>query len=255
MRRILILLTILVVSLSGYFLYQDYLDGRASERKVFDKVMTEKMEDLYVQAKNWKKPITLKVEDERLEGDYKIMSEFILKYWIDNIEARNSYLRQLDRAQWDQFLNLNRLEQDRKQAYQQTKLMLSTVRIATKEFQQKNKEISEKALENVETIEVNKKLRESMKAKLVRTQDASNEIALLHIELEIQNRADQMFEMLKTNKWVRQSDQILFDNDEDVRKFNVLYAEVAEFQQQIEEIKRQNASVFESDDEPEPTQK
>lgn len=248
MRRILILLAILIVSLSGYFLYQDHLEGEATDRKVFDKVMTEKMEALYVQAKNWKKPITLNVEDERLEGDYKIMSEFILKYWIDNIEARNQYLRQLDRAEWDKFLDLDRLVKDRQQAFQQTKLMLSTVRKATNDFQSKNKNITEKAIADVESLEVNKKLKLSMSDKLKLTKDSSNEVALLHIELEILNRAEEMFEMLKTRKWVKQDNMILFEKDEDVRKFNVLYAEVNEFQQQIEELKRQNASVFESDD-------
>lgn len=249
MRRILILITLLIVSLCGYFLYHDHLDSKKTDQKVFDKVMTEKMEILYVQAKNWKKPITLNVEDERLEGDYKIMSEFILTYWVNNIEARNSYLRQLDGAEWDQFLNIERLDQDRQQAYQQTKSMLIAVRKATSEFQQKNKAITEKAIADVENLEVSKKLKQAMSDKLKLTRDSSNELALLHIELEVLKRAEEMFEMLKSKKWIKQDNLILFEQDEDVRKFNVLYAEVNEFQSQIEELKRQNASVFESDEE------
>ena len=248
MRRTLILITLLIVSLCGYFFYQDHLNTKVSDQKVFDKVMTEKMETLYVQAKNWKKPITLNVEDDRLDGDYKIMSEFILNYWVDNIEARNSYLRQLDGAEWDQFLNIARLDKDRQQAYQQTKSMLSTVRKATTEFQAKNKAITEKAITDVESLEVNKKLKQSMSDKLKLTRDSSNELALLHIELEIMKRAEEMFEMLKSKKWIKKDDQILFEKDEDVRKFNVLYAEVNEFQTQIEELKKQNASVFESEE-------
>lgn len=248
MRRILIFIALLIVSLSGYFFYQDHLYNKAADQRMFDKVMTEKMEQLYVQAKSWKKPITLNVEDDRLEGDFKVMSEFILTYWVNNIEARNSYLRVLDRAEWDQFLNIDRLDRDRQQAYQQTKGMLSTVRKATTEYQAKNKEITEKAIADVESLKVNNKLKQSMADKLKLTRDSSNELALLHIELEILQRAEEMFEMLKSRKWIKQDNMILFEKDEDVRKFNVLYAEVNEFQTQIEELKKQNASVFESDD-------
>ena len=80
------------------------------------------------------------------------------------------------------------------------------------------------------------------------TRGSSNELALLRIELEIMKRAEEMFEMLKSKKWIKKDDQILFEQDEDVRKFNVLYAEVNEFQTQIEELKKQNASVFESEE-------
>ena len=54
MRRTLILITLLIVSLCGYFFYQDHLNTKVSDQKVFDKVMTEKMETLYVQAKTGK---------------------------------------------------------------------------------------------------------------------------------------------------------------------------------------------------------
>lgn len=245
MRRILILLTLLVVSLGGYFFYQDHLNNKLMSQSVFDQVMKEKMDDLYVQAKNWQQPINLKIEDERLDGDYKILSEFVLKYWIDNIEARNSYLRQLDWIKWDEFLNIDRLDKDRLQSYPQTKLMLSTVTQATTDFEAKNKRIGEHALAEVELLSINQKLKQSMKDKLRLTQNASNEIALLHIEMEILERAEAMFEMLKSRKWVKKDNMILFAKDEDVRKFNLLYAEINEFQQQIEQLKRENASVFE----------
>lgn len=248
MRHILILITILILSICGYLYYLDRNDQEAMNRRVFDKVMSEKMENLYVQARNWKKPLSLNIQDHRLEGDYKVMSEFILKYWMDNIEARNSYLRQLERADWDHFLSTSRFEKDRKNAYQQTTLMLSVVKKATAEYKTKHEQITAQALVNLETLEVNKKMRESMREKLELTRQDNDQIALLHIEMQILEKANEMFAMLKQYKWISQNDMFLFEKDEQVRKFNLLYAEILEFQQQIEELKKQNARFFEADE-------
>lgn len=248
MRRVLILIAILVVSLCGYVYYLDRNDSDKVNRKAFDKVMSEKMEALYVQARNWRKPLNMKIEDDRLEGDYKVMSEFILKYWMDNIEARNSYLRQLDRADWDHFLSPNRFEKDRQTGYQQTTQMLSIVKKATTEYQNKHAQITNKALQEVETLDINKKMRASMKEKLELARQDNDEIALLHIEMQILEKAEQMFAMLKQYRWLKRNDTFLFEKDEQVRKFNILYAEILEFQQQIEELKKQNARVFEGDE-------
>lgn len=248
MRRILVLIGLLVASLCSYFFYQDMGDKDQVNREMFDTVMAQKMDKLYVQARNWSKPLSLDVTDKRLTGDYKVMSEFILKYWMDNIEARNSYLRQLDRAEWNNFLSPSRFDADRKHAYQQTKRMLTDVHKATQEFEKKRQMISEQALMDVEKLDVKKQMRESMKQKLEATRKDNDEIALLQIEKQILAKADQVFDMLKTVKWVNKNNMFLFEKDEQVKKFNLLYAEILEFQQQTEELKKQNASVFENDE-------
>lgn len=248
MRRILILIFILVLSLCGYFFYDENNQMKEVNREMFDKVMSEKMEVLYVQARNWKQPLNMEVVDDRLEGDYKIMSEFILRYWMDNIEARNGYLRQLDQADWDKFLNAERLELDRKSSYQQTHQMLSTVRKATAEYEKKHEQIFNQAVAKVDELDVDSKMRQAMKEKLLHSRENNDETALLQIELQVIAKAEQMFELLRTHKWLRQGNTFLFAKDEQVRQFNILYAEILEFQTQIDELKRQNANVFETDD-------
>ena len=247
MRRILIVLLILILSLCGYFLYHEKNQKKEINKEMFDQVMSEKMEKLYVQARNWQKPLSLPVEDNRLEGDYKIMSEFILKYWMDNIEARNSYLRQLEKAKWNEFLDAERLDQDRAQAYQQSNKMLGEVLSATVDNKKKQASIYANAIVQVDELKVNNTLRQSMKEKLVLSHANNDETALLQIERQIIEKAEQMMNMLKTHKWVRQGKTFLFTNDEQVRDFNILYAEILEFQAQIDELKKQNASVFEMD--------
>lgn len=248
MRRILILIGLLVVSLCGYFFYQEVGDKDQANREMFDTVMAQKMDKLYVQARNWSEPLSLDVTDQRLSGDYKILSEFILKYWMDNIEARNSYLRQLNRAEWASFLSASRFDQDRKHAYQQTKNMLSMVNKATMEFEKKREQISKKALVDVENLDVKAQMRQSMKDKLEATRANSDETALLQIEKQILAKAEEMFELLKTVKWLKNKEMFLFAKDEHVKKFNMLYAQILEFQQQTAELKKQNASVFEHDE-------
>ena len=49
------------------------------------------------------KPVQLDIQDKRLAGHYKQVSEFLLSYWVQNVNARNEYLRELKAAKWDTF--------------------------------------------------------------------------------------------------------------------------------------------------------
>ena len=87
-----------------FFTYQHIKQQQAKDSsQMFDVVMTEKMNQLYDQAQDWSKPVQLDIHDKRLAGHYKQISEFLLSYWIQNINARNAYLRELKAAKWDTF--------------------------------------------------------------------------------------------------------------------------------------------------------
>jgi hypothetical protein len=125
MRRFIILITVIVVCIGSFFLYQQIKKNNAvNNQHMFEVVMAEKMKMLYGQAQDWTTPVTLDIHDDRLSGDYKLMSEFLLTYWMQNIEARNEYLRALKAAHWDTFLDVGRLDRDRKQNYQETEKCL-----------------------------------------------------------------------------------------------------------------------------------
>lgn len=79
------------------------------------------MNQLYEQAQDWSKPVQLDIHDKRLAGHYKQISEFLLSYWIQNINARNAYLRELKAAKWDTFLNVDRLDIDKNRSMQKPK--------------------------------------------------------------------------------------------------------------------------------------
>ena len=129
MRRFLLFAAVIVICISSFFFYQYHVQQKAANtEQMFEVVMAEKMRELYDQAQDWSKPVQMNVHDDRLSGDYKLMSEFLLNYWMQNVEARNHYLRQLKAANWDTFLDVERLDQDRQQAYKETEQMLREVR-------------------------------------------------------------------------------------------------------------------------------
>lgn len=248
MRRILILIVMIMLSLGGYFLYQKNKQQTETNRQMFDIVMSEKIEKLYVQARNWKEPLDFEVPDSRLQGDYKIMSEFILNYWVVNIEARNYYLRQLDQAQWNHFLSAERFDQDKKNDYQQTEKMLIDVQKAMTEYQAKQQQTYTAAVTKVDALNINKTLRQSMKEKLIHSREQEDENDLLKIEQEIYQKAQSMFALLKSHEWKRKGKTFLFLKDEQVKQFNSLYKDILKLQSNTDEMRKQNAQVLSGED-------
>lgn len=246
MRGILAVVIVMVTLLFGYCAYAQNEKNDEVQRQQFDLVMTEKIEQLYVQAKDWKTPLNFKVEDERLDGDYKVLSEFILKYWVDNIESRNMYLRELDQAKWDEFLNVRRLELDKKNKYQDTEKMFVQVKKIQSEYQTRDQQIYATALQALDALEMKADLREPMKEKLKFSRQHNNDQALFALELKITKKAEEMFEFLKNHDWQRRNEMILFKSDLSVNRFNELYRELNQLQREIDQLKNQNAEVIEA---------
>ena len=97
-----VLLILLVGCVFWFYKNSQYQRDDVYNREMFDVVMAEKMQQLYDQAQNWEQPIHLDVHDKRLYGDYKIMSEFLLNYWInakiEKIKSQNAQTLQKDVA-------------------------------------------------------------------------------------------------------------------------------------------------------------
>ena len=64
-----------------------------------------------------------------------------MSYWVQNVNARNEYLRELKAAKWDTFLNVDRLDHDKKQKYAETEKMLADVRRASDKYQSEYEKI------------------------------------------------------------------------------------------------------------------
>lgn len=246
MHRFVIFLIFLITVVAFIMGYQHYsLKKNEAERQTFDLVMSEKMGQLYEQAQDWSKPIQLNVHDERLHGDYKVLSEFVLNYWVKNAETRNQYLRELKAVKWEHFLNVNRLDNDRKQAYKETESMLQTAHKASEKYLKQNELNKNEALVQVKKLDINRELRKPLEEKLEKNLKHHQESSLIMLEIQVFNKADEMLAMLKKYEWERKGDQILFKNDAQVKQFNALYQDILKLSEQIDQRKEGNADALE----------
>lgn len=249
MRRVLIAIASLVVITSIiFFSYQHIKQQQAKDSsQMFDVVMTEKMNQLYEQAQDWSKPVELDIHDKRLAGHYKQISEFLLSYWIQNINARNEYLRELKAAKWDTFLNVERLDLDKKQKYVETEKMLADVRIVSDKYQTEYEKIHKTFLAKVQELSVDAEMRQLLEMKLGAQQKADQDHAIFMIELQILDKAEEMFKLLKNYEWQKKDQMILFHENAQVKKFNGLYQEVLKLNAKIEKIKKRNVAALEGE--------
>ncbi|MDF2536887.1 MAG: hypothetical protein K0R18_3049 [Bacillales bacterium] len=249
MRRVLIAIASLVVITSIiFFTYQHIKQQQAKDSsQMFDVVMTEKMNQLYDQAQDWSKPVQLDIHDKRLAGHYKQISEFLLSYWIQNINARNEYLRELKAAKWDTFLNVDRLDIDKKQKYVETEKMLIDVRTASDKYQTQYEKIHKTFLTKVQELSVDAEMRQLLEMKLGTQQKADKDHAIFMIELQILDKAEEMFKLLKNYEWQKKDQMILFHENAQVKKFNQLYQDVLKLNAKVEKIKKRNVAALEGE--------
>ncbi|MNZ04127.1 hypothetical protein Q4S33_05705 [Acinetobacter calcoaceticus] len=249
MRRVLIAIASLVVITSIiFFTYQHIKQQQAKDSsQMFDVVMTEKMNQLYDQAQDWSKPIQLDIHDKRLAGHYKQISEFLLSYWIQNINARNEYLRELKATKWDTFLNVGRLDVDKKQKYVETEKMLADVRTASDKYQTQYEKIHKTFLAKVQELSVDAEMRQLLEMKLGSQQKADQDHAIFMIELQILDKAEEMFKLLKNYPWQKKDQMILFHENAQVKKFNQLYQDVLKLNAKVEKIKKRNVAALEGE--------
>jgi len=248
MRRFLFFISIVAICIGSFFLYQHHTQQRtANNQQMFDVVMTEKMRELYDQAQDWTTPVQLDIHDQRLSGDYKLMSEFLLNYWIQNVEARNRYLRALKAANWDTFLDVERLDQDRKQGYKETEQMLVNARRISIEYEQERQHIYASALEQVKSLSIHNEMRQSLQAKLENNLKLDQAHDIFPIEQQIMEKAQAMFDMLKKYQWQAKDKTILFQEAAQVKKFNALYQDVLKLNAKMDKIKKNNTEVLDEE--------
>lgn len=248
MRRFLLFAAVIVICISSFFFYQYHVQQKAANtEQMFEVVMAEKMRELYDQAQDWSKPVQMNVHDDRLSGDYKLMSEFLLNYWMQNVEARNHYLRQLKAANWDAFLDVERLDQDRQQAYKETEQMLRDVRKISAEYERKRQQIQTDSLEQAKSLAIHNEMRKSLQVKLEHNLKVDKAHDIFPIEQKIIEKAQVMFDMLKTYTWQKQDKMILFQESIQVKKFNNLYQDVLRLNAKMEKIKKSNVEVLDEE--------
>lgn len=246
MPRIFLILGLATCAVFGWMFYQySVQQNDLSQLKTYQTVLYEKAELIYEQAQDWSEPIDINVSDPRLQGDYKVMADFVLSQMIQNAEARNEYLRALKAIHWDEFLNIDRLDQDRKQKYVETEQMLKQAHLLTSQYQQQTQQREEDTLARAKHLSIKANLRHQLTDSLRESRDSDKTHALFALELKMLNKADALFEILKNNKWQKKNKTFMFYEDKSLKQFNALYQEVLQLNAEMEKIKKQNRKAVE----------
>lgn len=246
MPKIFLILALATCTVFGWMFYQySVQQDELSQIKDYQTVLYEKAELIYQQAQDWSQPIDINVSDNHLQGDYKVMADFVLSDMIQNAEARNQYLRELKALHWDQFLNIDRLEKDRKQNFIETEQMLKQVHLLTAQYQQQTQQREEDTLDRAKHLSIKANLRHQLADSLRESRDSDQTHALFALELQILSKADALFEILKNNKWQKNKQTFMFYEDQPLKQFNALYAEIVQLNAEIEKIKKQNRKAIE----------
>lgn len=241
MPRIFIILACATVLVFGWMFYQYSAQQKeAAQFDAYQVVLLEKTEQIFKQAQNWEKPIEIDLSDARLKGDYKVMSDFILGQMVQRAEARNQYIRDLKALNWDKFLDIDRLVKDKKNNYQETEQMLQQVHAVVDAYEQKTTQQEENALEQAKHLPVKNIFRQQMTQSLRDSRDSDESHALFDLEKQSLAKADEIFKVIKANKWEKKNKLFMFYEDEPLKQFNQLYSEMLQLNTQMDQIRQKN---------------
>ncbi|PJG42491.1 hypothetical protein XA39_12480 [Acinetobacter tandoii] len=245
MSRIFLILGLATAAVFGGLFYQYHVQQQESAQlEQYQKVLYEKTDLIYAQAKDWNTPIEVDVSDPRLHGDYEVMANFVLSQMIQSAEARNAYLRELKAIHWDDFLNIQRLSKDKKQDYQETDLMLQQAHALATEYQVKIEQAQQNALEQAKQLPIQSRYRQQLAENLRESAKQNEALALFEIEKQVLEKADQIFLVLKNNRWENKNNTFMFYDDKALKQFNTLYQEVVKLNSQMQQIQQQNRTAL-----------
>lgn len=247
MRRIVLIIGCVTVIIFGWMFYQySSQQKQVTQLHAYQNVIYEKAEQIFVQAQDWSKPIQINVQDSRLEGDYQVMANFVLSHMVQSAEARNSYLRELKALNWDQFLDPQRLAEDKKQDYADTEAMLAQVRAMVELYQEHLEQHEAMALEQIEALPIDNSLRRHLAESLIESRHNDQGHALYELEKQNLGKAYVLFSILKNNKWELKNKTFMFYEDAPLKEFNTVYQEIVQLNHQMQQISQHHQRALQA---------
>jgi hypothetical protein len=246
MRKIIIIIAVITLGIFGLLLYQYHEQKHEfAQFDVYQTVLNEKSAEIYEQAKDWTQPISIKTEDDRLDADFQIMADFMLKMMVQNAELRNSYLRELKAANWDKFLDIQRLEEDKKYDYVETETMFKQVGMLIQLYQQNLDQHKIELKQQIKDLKIKARFRRYLTEALIKNDDADPDRALFELEKQSYAKAQELFKKLKSEEWQNKNNTFLFENEKTVEEFNHLYTEMLALDQQMKSVSKSTKKELE----------
>ena len=178
--------------------------------------------------------------DPRLQGDYQVMADFVLRQMMQSAEVRNQYIRELKALDWDRFLDIERLAADKKQNYQATQEMLKNVHAVTDAYALKTAQLEQNSLEQAKSLPIKSRYRQQLAQSLRDSQHSDEVHGLFELEKQSLAKAEAIFAVLKNNRWEKRGKLFMFYEDEPLQQFNALYQEILALNKQMKRVSVQN---------------
>lgn len=247
MKRVVLVIAAATFSIFGYLIYQYKVQqNELAQLKVYQSVIQDEGQLIFEAAQKWQKPISVDLNTSNLDDDYKIMADFVLNFMVQSAEARNTYLRELKALNWDKFLDVNRLDKDKKNKYEETEIMFIAVKEVMTRYQESMVHRDELALNEAKHLKVNQRFRRYLTESFKEVVKQNNGQELFELEQQSFAKAQALFAILKESKWQAKNNMFMFQGDDHVKQFNKIYKEMLELDKQMKKVSQKNQKAIEA---------
>ncbi|MDY6488233.1 hypothetical protein SKM52_05690 [Acinetobacter faecalis] len=247
MKRVVLVIAAATFSIFGYMIYQYKVQqNELAQLEVYQSVIQDEGQLIFEAAQKWQKPISVDLNTSNLDDDYKIMADFVLNFMVQSAEARNTYLRELKALNWDKFLDVNRLDKDKKNKYEETEIMFIAVKEVMTRYQESMVHRDELALNEAKHLKVNQRFRRYLTDSFKEVVKQNNGQELFELEQQSFAKAQALFAILKESKWQAKNNMFMFQGDDHVKQFNKIYKEMIELDKQMKMVSQKNQKAIEA---------
>ena len=247
MKRVVLVIAAATLSIFGYMIYQYKVQqNELAQLEVYKSVIQDEGQLIFEAAQKWQKPISVDLNTSNLDDDYKIMADFVLNFMVQSAEARNTYLRELKALNWDKFLDVNRLDKDKKNKYEETEIMFIAVKEVMTRYQESMVHRDELALNEAKHLKVNQRFRRYLTESFKEVVKQNNGQELFELEQQSFAKAQALFAILKESKWQAKNNMFMFQGDDHVKQFNKIYKEMLELDKQMKKVSQKNQKAIEA---------
>ena len=247
MKRVVLVIAAATFSIFGYMIYQYKVQqNELAQLEVYQSVIQDEGQLIFEAAQTWQKPISVDLNTSDLDDDYKIMADFVLNFMVQSAEARNTYLRELKALNWDKFLDVNRLDKDKKNKYEETEIMFIAVKEVMTRYQESMVHRDELALNEAKHLKVNQRFRRYLTDSFKEVVKQNNGQELFELEQQSFAKAQALFAILKESKWQAKNNMFMFQGDDHVKQFNQIYKEMLELDKQMKKVSQKNQKAIEA---------
>lgn len=246
MHKVFLIIALVTCSIFGFMFYQYHEQKKeVGQFEFYQTVLSEKSFEIYEQAKDWSKPISIDTKDHRLDPDFQVMADFMLNMLVQNAELRNAYLRELKDVHWDKFLDIHRLEKDKQRGYIETQTMFEQVEMMMDLYQQNLDEHKKEMQDQIKSLPIKARFRRYLTEALIKKNSIDEDQALFELEKLRFDKAKQLFSILKQDKWIKKNNTFMFYDQTTVSQFNRLYREIAALDKRMKQITKYNKQELE----------